>query len=105
MGMITPPCCAIFSLAGVVFLGIMGLVLDSSPIYVKGVPDPEASRDTCYKGAGLYGATFLISVALLIKEKVKRKDSLDDDYAGFGDDGKAGLISNRTGAYGYGSQY
>ena len=49
MGMITPPCCAIFSLAGVIFLGVMGLVLDSSPIYVKGVPDPEASRDTCYK--------------------------------------------------------
>ena len=57
------------------------------------------------QSAGLYGATFLISVVLLIKEKVKRKDSLDESYAGFGEDGKAGLVSNRSGAYGYGSQY
>lgn len=68
MGVVSPPCCAVFSFAGALFLLLMGLLLSSSShVYVKGVPDAEEAARTCYKGAALYGGTLAVSVLLLAR--------------------------------------
>lgn len=76
MGLINPPCCALFSICGLIFLGVMGAVISAAPIYIKGIKDPDAASTTCYWGAGLYAATFGISVALLVKERYEGEGEL-----------------------------
>ena len=69
MGVCTPPCCAIFSITGMVFLAIMGVVISANPLYIKGIKDAEEASSTCYKGAATYACTLLISVVLIVKNK------------------------------------
>jgi len=70
MGLISPPCCAIFSVFGGVFLACMGFILSSSThIYIKGIHDAAAASENCYYAAACYAGTFGISVFLLAKAR------------------------------------
>ena len=55
-------CCTIFSASGIIFLLSLGVLLDSQPLYVKGLHDKEAASTSCYGAAGLYASSFLISL-------------------------------------------
>ena len=46
MAICTPPCCAIFSACGAVFLGLMGWVIAANPVYIKGLEDPASTPKT-----------------------------------------------------------
>ena len=48
--MINPPCCAVFSFFGIIFLVSVGLLLQKDPIYIKGLTNPAEAAMGCYKG-------------------------------------------------------
>jgi len=43
-------CCSILSFTGIVFLTIMGYLLQVQPLYIKGVKDNIAAAKGCYEG-------------------------------------------------------
>ncbi len=55
-------CCSVLSLSGIVFLSIIGSLLQNQPLYIKGIEDPEAAASGCFSGAGLYFGTMVISL-------------------------------------------
>ena len=55
-------CCSILSLSGIIFLCIIGSLLQNQPLYIKGIEDPEAAASGCFNGAGLYFGTMVISL-------------------------------------------
>jgi hypothetical protein len=78
MGLVSPPCCALFSVAGGLFLFLMGLILSSSShIYIKGIEDNMEASASCYKGASMYGGTLLLSLYFLARG---RANGGSDDY-------------------------
>mmetsp|Transcript_14582 Transcript_14582/g.32154 ORF Transcript_14582/g.32154 Transcript_14582/m.32154 type:complete len:104 (+) Transcript_14582:119-430(+) len=66
-------CCSLFSLSGIVFLVIIGSLLQSQPLYIKGPEDSSAAAKGCYEGAMLYLATFLLSVGYWMFDSLKAK--------------------------------
>mmetsp|Transcript_24911 Transcript_24911/g.41520 ORF Transcript_24911/g.41520 Transcript_24911/m.41520 type:complete len:113 (+) Transcript_24911:75-413(+) len=66
-------CCSIFSLSGIVFLVIVGSLLQTQPIYIKGPTDTEGAARGCYQGAMLYVATFLLSLGYWIFDSLRAK--------------------------------
>eukprot|EP01031_Cornospumella_fuschlensis_P026570 gene26570-32111_t len=66
-------CCSIFSLAGLIFLIIIGSLLQSQPLYIKGPEDPDKAAQGCYQGALIYLATFCFSVIYWILDTLKKK--------------------------------
>ena len=61
-------CCSVFSFTGIVFLTIIGGLLQSQPLYIKGPEDPEAAAQGCYGGAGIYVLTLVMSIGYIWKE-------------------------------------
>lgn len=55
-------CCTIFSVTGIIFLLVIGILLQKQPLYIKGVQDPAMGAAGCYQGAAIYFATFVISL-------------------------------------------
>jgi hypothetical protein len=55
-------CCSIFSFTGIIFLTIIGWLLQTQPMYIKGPEDPETAAAGCYGGAGIYFATMVGSL-------------------------------------------
>lgn len=43
-------CCTVFSIAGIVFLLIIGVLLKKQPMYLHGVDDPLNSSKACFEG-------------------------------------------------------
>ena len=55
-------CCSVLSFTGIIFLCIIGALLQSQPMYIKGIDDPELAASGCYGGAGLYCASMVLSL-------------------------------------------
>lgn len=55
-------CCTIFSFSGLIFLLIIGMILDIQPLYVKNIVDPTIASKGCYSAAGIYVAFLAVSV-------------------------------------------
>ncbi len=55
--------CSVFAIFGVVFLFIVGYLLQKQPLYIKGPEDKAAAATACYQGAGLYLVVWLASIA------------------------------------------
>jgi hypothetical protein len=68
-------CCSIFSFTGLVFLLIIGSLLQNQPLYIKGPTDSVAAAQSCYQGALIYLGTFVASVAYWIFDSLKKKAS------------------------------
>lgn len=48
--MIGAPCCGIFSCVGIVFLIILGVIVDKQPQFVHGIEHPDKSSKACFGG-------------------------------------------------------
>jgi len=55
-------CCTVFSITGIVFLVLIGILLEYQPLYVKGIVEPSKSAQSCYQGAVIYAGTLLLSL-------------------------------------------
>jgi hypothetical protein len=55
------------------FLLIIGSLLQSQPLYIKGPKDSAAAAQGCYQGALIYLGTLAISVAYWIFDYLKNK--------------------------------
>jgi hypothetical protein len=55
-------CCSVLSFTGIVFLVIIGRLLQTQPLYIKGPEDPEAAAAGCYGGAAIYAVTMTVSI-------------------------------------------
>jgi len=55
-------CCSIFSLTGLFFLLIIGSLLHTQPLYIKGPKHAAEASTACYNGALIYLATFGVSI-------------------------------------------
>lgn len=76
-------CCTIFSIAGVIFLLIIGILIEKQPLYLKGITDPTSSAQGCFQGAAIYAATLFISVTYWIyDESVKEIARRNGDSSG-----------------------
>ena len=77
---IAAKCCTFFSIPAIIFLVIMGMIINSQPLYVLGVTDPKLSADGCNNAgmmcllhiilflsilvlAIMYAVTFIVSLA------------------------------------------
>ena len=59
-------CCSLFSVAGIVFLLLIGVIVQFNTFYVHGLSTKEADlHNGCYYGAAIYGGTFIASTCLL----------------------------------------
>eukprot|EP01036_Dinobryon_divergens_P031898 gene31898-41385_t len=56
-------CCTVFSFSGLIFLLIIGSLLHTQPLYIKGPKHPAAASTACYEGALIYLGTFALSIA------------------------------------------
>mmetsp|Transcript_4145 Transcript_4145/g.12901 ORF Transcript_4145/g.12901 Transcript_4145/m.12901 type:complete len:104 (+) Transcript_4145:112-423(+) len=63
-------CCVVFATTGVFFLCLIGSLLNSQPLYVKGVEDPAAASKQCFVAAWIYITIVIISVVTLAVDKV-----------------------------------
>eukprot|EP01039_Chlorochromonas_danica_P004034 gene4031-4412_t len=66
-------CCSIFSFSGLIFLLIIGSLLQKQPLYIKGPKDSAQAAQNCYEGALIYLGTFVLSVAYWIFDSLKKK--------------------------------
>lgn len=66
-------CCTIFSFTGIIFLIIIGSLLETQPLYIKGPTDSAAAAKGCYEGAIIYVATFLLSLGYWIYDGMRSK--------------------------------
>jgi hypothetical protein len=55
--------CSVFAVFGVVFLLIIGQMLQKQPMYIKGPEDKEAAAQACYQGSALYLVVWIASLA------------------------------------------
>jgi len=97
MGIVNPPCCAIFSICGAVFLCSIGLILSSSgSIYIKGINEPDKASNTAYLAAGCYASTFVLSLLFIAKDRrAARSGSYDYDASGGGEESRSLLDKGR----------
>ncbi|GMI23321.1 hypothetical protein TrCOL_g12051 [Triparma columacea] len=103
MGLVTPSCCAIFSICGAVFLCSIGLILSSSgSLYIKGIEDPDKASTTAYLAAGCYASTFVLSLLFMIKDRrTDRSGSYDEaGYERLGGGEEAKSLLERSKQYG-----
>lgn len=56
-------CCQIFSVSGLVFLTLIGILLQTQPIYIKDVEDPTDAASQCFQAAGIY-AFFIVATTI-----------------------------------------
>uniref|UniRef100_A0A7S3JPM2 Uncharacterized protein n=1 Tax=Aureoumbra lagunensis TaxID=44058 RepID=A0A7S3JPM2_9STRA len=64
-------CCAIFSSTGVVFLILIGIILQKEPLYVRDIDQPKKAASQCFGAAGIYIACIVISIGVLVSDKVR----------------------------------
>mmetsp|Transcript_73364 Transcript_73364/g.143958 ORF Transcript_73364/g.143958 Transcript_73364/m.143958 type:complete len:110 (+) Transcript_73364:66-395(+) len=70
-------CCTFFSISGIIFLVIMGSLLQSQPLYIKGPTDHVKASKGCYEGALLYLVTLLLSVGYWMFDSLRKKPSVN----------------------------
>ena len=57
-------------MSGVVFCLVIGLILQSQPVYVEGIDDPAKGANQCYGAAGIYVGCIVASIAVLLYDKI-----------------------------------
>ena len=68
--------CSVFALTGIVFLLIIGVLLDKQPLYIKGTHDPASAAQACYQGAAIYFAVWAVSLVTLVLDHFRKKNPL-----------------------------
>ena len=68
--------CSVFALTGIIFLIIIGVLLEKQPLYIKGTHDPAHSAQACYQGAAIYFAVWALSIITLILDYMRKKNPL-----------------------------
>ena len=68
--------CSIFALTGIVFLLIIGILLQKQPIYIKGALHPEVGATVCYQGAAIYFAIWAVSIITLMIDRARKNNPL-----------------------------
>lgn len=64
--------CSVFAVFGVVFLFIIGQMLQKQPLYIKGPEDKEAAAQACYQGSALY---LIVWIASLVYTRINNARS------------------------------
>ena len=64
-------CCSILSFTGIVFLTIMGYLLQVQPLYIKGVNDNIAAAKGCYEGGEIMMMRMMIMMIMLRRMMIK----------------------------------
>uniref|UniRef100_A0A7S2CKA8 Uncharacterized protein n=1 Tax=Florenciella parvula TaxID=236787 RepID=A0A7S2CKA8_9STRA len=97
-------CCQIFSVSGVVFLSLIGILLQTQPIYIKDVEDPADAASQCFQAAGIY-AFFIVATTICGYVQDKKKQHMRDHMMGDEGDGPENLAlkEDRFARYGYGA--
>jgi len=59
-------CCAIWSFVSVVWLIVVGIVMSSTPVYVKDMTDAQAgnAKTNAFAAAGMYIATLVVAIVM-----------------------------------------
>ena len=65
--------CSVFALTGIIFLIIIGVLLEKQPLYIKGTHDPAHSAQACYQGAAIYFAVWALSIVTLVLDTMRKK--------------------------------
>lgn len=91
-------CCTIFSFTGIVFLIIIGSLLQTQPLYIKGPSDSAKAATGCYQGAMIYAATFLISLGYWTFSSMRSKATNMIDGRGGGRRVGSGSTGGKYGA-------
>lgn len=65
--------CSVFAITGIIFLLIIGILLEKQPLYIKGPHDPAASAQACYQGAAIYFAIWAVSLVTLVLDSMRKK--------------------------------
>lgn len=68
--------CSVFALTGIIFLVIIGVLLEKQPLYIKGTHDPAHSAQACYQGAAIYFAVWALSIVTLVLDYMRKKNPL-----------------------------
>lgn len=58
-------CCSILSFTGIVFLTIMGYLLQVQPLYIKGVEDNIAAAKGCYEGGEIMMMRMIVMMIMM----------------------------------------
>lgn len=64
-------CCVVFATSGVLFLTLIGTLLDRQPLYVLGVDEPAKASVSCFAAARYYGFIVLMSIATLAYDRCR----------------------------------
>ena len=84
-------CCSILSFTGIVFLTIMGYLLQVQPLYIKGIEDNIAAAKGCYEGGEIMMMMMMMSMMMMMMMMMMmvmygdEYDDHDDDNDGDGD--------------------
>jgi len=73
-------CCSILSFTGIVFLTIMGYLLQVQPLYIKGIEDNIAAAKGCYEGGEI-----MIRMSMMMSMMIYGDEYDDHDNDGDGD--------------------
>ena len=73
--------CSVFALTGIVFLLIIGILLDKQPLYIKGTHDPAHAAQACYQGAAIYFAVWALSLITLALDHIRKKNPMSRSAA------------------------
>lgn len=96
------PCCGLFSIIGIIFLIILGIIIDKQPIFVHGITHPHKSSVACYGGAGVYAGTLALCIAAWIYDQKKKQRRAAT--AGLLKDEQVALNIERPGSYDAGTE-
>lgn len=66
-------CCTVFSMAGLIFLLIIGHLLRTQPLYIHGATEPGKESAACYQGAAIYAATLVLSITYWAYDESKKR--------------------------------
>lgn len=66
--------CSIFAIFGIVFLVIIGIMLQKQPIYMKGIEDPSSAASSCYNGALIYFVIWIVSLVYWSRSSASNQD-------------------------------
>jgi len=69
MGVCSPHCCGFYSASGMLFMLFVSTVLTFQPFYVSGIENHEIARTNAFGAMIMFGVTFVISVAMILKSK------------------------------------
>mmetsp|Transcript_5618 Transcript_5618/g.23352 ORF Transcript_5618/g.23352 Transcript_5618/m.23352 type:complete len:138 (-) Transcript_5618:398-811(-) len=69
-------CCAVFSSTGVVFLCIIGTLLQKQSVFILGIEHPATAASQCFGAAALYVTCIVISLGVLAYDKIAPRSAV-----------------------------